>query len=365
MNIGIVTIYDGNNMGSFLQAVALKNALEDLDHSVCFIERMTEEENLDLFLNRPFSKPRSFPMNHLARMKRFVFDRKTDENRREEIRKIYSVLRKDREDLPKLKPSDLSDIDLIICGSDEIWNFNNTSISVPFYTCLDYGKKINKIAYAVSVGSSSVDDFRKHPEIIKAISDYRYIFPRDQHSKDVLEKILDKSLNIACDPTLLVDRKRLDICKNEIISGSYIMLYAYDLTKEEKIYLKRFSKEHNLPIISILHYSDIADKIIAESPYAFANIIKNASYCYTSTFHGTIFCTLFAKKFIYRSRRLKVKQVAEYMAVENREWISGSYDDFELLMEKTIDRNVVDQKLNEIRMKNTNTLKEVIDNANI
>ncbi len=364
MKIAIVTIYDGNNMGSFLQAVALKYILEDMGHSIYFVQRMTEEENLNLFLNRSFSRPRPFPLNILADIKRSIFNRMEDKKKRDEIKKIYDVLSIERNNLPILAPNRLEEIDLIICGSDEIWNFQNTSISVPFYTCLGYGRSIRKIAYAVSVGSSSEKDFINHPDIVNSICNFDKIFPRDTHSKNVLEKTLERPLEIVCDPTLLVDRKRLDQRGGRVIKGSYIMLYAYDLTKEEKIYLKKFSKDHNLPIISILHYSDIADQILVASPYEFANIIKHADYCYTSTFHGTIFCTIFAKRFAYKSRRIKVKQVGEYMNVQDREWVSGSYDVFRTLMETDIDRNVIDNTLSAIKIRNSRILKDIIDETN-
>ena len=365
MKIGIVTIYDGNNMGSFLQAVALKFAIEDLGHEVVFIERMTAEENLKLFLNRSFSKPRPFPLNYIAVIKRAIFNYSQDKKRRDEIKKIYDVLSKERISLPTVSVDSIYDLDLIICGSDEIWNFNNTSISVPFYTCLNYGFNIRKIAYAVSIGSSSTEDFEKHSDVINVIKTFDRIFPRDIHSQEVLEGLLNTRLKTVCDPTLLVDRNRMDDSFKIPYDGEYIMLYAYDLSNEEKKYLKRFSKEHGIPIFSVLHYSEIADKIITESPFHFAGIIKNSSYCYTSTFHGTIFCTLFANKFVYRSRRLKVKQVAETMGVQDREWISGTYNEFKEMMECKLDRIRIDNTLNEIKKNNNDLLKGIIENANL
>ncbi len=365
MKIGIVTIYDGNNMGSFLQAVALKCILEDMNHSVVFVQRMTEEENLKMFLNRPFSKPRQFPFNYFAIFKRFICNRSEDRKRRDEIKKIYDVLSIERNYLPKVEPNDLSDIDLLICGSDEIWNFDNTSISVPFYTCQSYGENIRKIAYAVSVGTSSVKDFKKHPEIVNSISLFDKVFPRDQHSKEVLEKVLNRPLELVCDPTLLVEKKRLYAKTERLIKEPYIMVYAYDLSNEEQTKLIEFSKEQGMPIISIFHYLRIANKIVVDSPYMFENFISNAEYCYTSTFHGTIFCTLFAKRFLYHPRRLKVKEVAEYIGIEDRLWSTGDYAEFKRRMMEAVNRIEVDKKLDRIKRENLDRLSRTISNVTI
>lgn len=360
MNIGIVTIYDGNNMGSFLQAVALKMALEDLGHEVIFIERMTEEENLNMFVNRPFSRPRPFPLNYIARVKRAMLNGKEDRLRRQEIKKIYEVLSRERKNLKKIGSAEADKLDLIICGSDEIWNFRNTSISVPFYVCKDYGQNVRKIAYAVSIGTSEINDFMKKDEVLEAISGFDYVFPRDNHSKKVLSFLMNRELDIACDPTLLVKKERLVRNIKRDNNSRYILVYAYDLSDSEQKYLKRFSSEMRLPIISILHYLKIADEIITASPYDFGNIIADAEYCYTSTFHGTIFCTLFAKKFMYHARRPKVGEVANYLKIDDREWNIGSYDEFKSRMMETVDRERIEKTLTDIRESNVDRLIKTI-----
>lgn len=360
MNIGIVTIYDGNNMGSFLQAIALKEVVERMGHKVYFVQRMTDDENYEMFVNRPFSRPRAFPLNYIASLKRFLVNRSEDNKKREEIKKIYSILKKDRGNLPVIKIDELDKIDLIICGSDEIWNFKNTSISVPFYTCCNFGQEIHKIAYAVSVGISDVQDFEQNKTVKDAIGKFDAIFVRDNHSKEVVDCITHSNNEIVCDPTLLIERGKLKLYDSNI-DEKYFMIYAYELTKKEQDYIKKFADEMGLTIISVLHYSPIADKIITESPYAFASIVSNAEYCYTSTFHGTIFCTLFAKKFAYRARRPKVREVAQYLDVVDRDWRGESYSEFKNIMLADLDRVKVDDHLNSIRESNLKQFIDIID----
>ena len=44
MKVGIVTVYDSNNFGSYLQAYALKKVIENLGHNVQFIKFRAEKE---------------------------------------------------------------------------------------------------------------------------------------------------------------------------------------------------------------------------------------------------------------------------------------------------------------------------------
>ena len=49
MKVGIVTVYDSNNFGSYLQAYALKKVIEKLGHNVYFIKFRTEKEAKKVF----------------------------------------------------------------------------------------------------------------------------------------------------------------------------------------------------------------------------------------------------------------------------------------------------------------------------
>ena len=50
MNIGIITVHDSANFGSFLQAYAMKLALEDLGHNVKFIKTRSDRKVKKVFM---------------------------------------------------------------------------------------------------------------------------------------------------------------------------------------------------------------------------------------------------------------------------------------------------------------------------
>ena len=49
MRIGILTVYDSANFGSYLQAYALKKVLENLGHKVKFIKFRNEKQLKEVF----------------------------------------------------------------------------------------------------------------------------------------------------------------------------------------------------------------------------------------------------------------------------------------------------------------------------
>lgn len=363
MKIAIVTIYDGNNYGSFLQAFALKTKLEELGHDVFFVERMTEDESLHMFTHRRLSKDRGYLLNKMVIAKRLVFNRKEDIKKRESIKQIHESLRKARSELKKVRTDNLSDFDLMICGSDEIWNLKNSSIDVPFYSCVKYGQGIRKVAYAVSVGISAYEDFEKAPEVINQIQKFDKIFVRDENTGAVLRRITNKELNRTCDPTLLIDKEKFRKKKKRLIEEPYMLLYAYHLTKRQEKIISEYAKENHLSLISAGHYLKIADRIVYISPFDFANIIENADCCFTSTFHGTIFCSLFAKRYGVYSRRAKVDDVVRIMGVETHLWDGESKDVFRKLMVYDADRKVIDRRIAEIRNENETILNQQILNG--
>lgn len=360
MKIAIVTIYDGNNFGSFLQAFALKNKIEELGHDVEFIQRMPESDVLKFYCNLRVSKNRGLILNFLAKTKRFLFNRREDKLRLNNIKKIYPFLKEARKELKIINKNNLSDIDLIICGSDEIWNFDNESIDVDFYSCINFGKNIKKIAYAMSIGTASYDSFFKHQFVIKQIKTFKNIFVRDEETKSILSKILGKELIKVCDPTLLVDKSIYIKQKRQLIKYPYILLYAYSIDASQAFIIKKFAHSKGLKIITVCNYLDIADEVIQVSPFDFANLIENAYCCYTSTFHGTIFCTLFAKRFCVFSRKPKVKDVALYMNINEHLWDGKNVDSFNKIINNIVDRKIVDKNLESIRLSNSNLFSQIL-----
>lgn len=362
MNIAVVTVYDGLNFGSFLQAFAMKVYLEEQGHYVSFVQRFTEEENLALFTtDRP--KEDCGKLKKLWRaFRRITVERKKIEKQNRYYREQFPYYQQAWRLLKLIRPDQLENVDCIVCGSDEIWNLNNLNIDVPFYSCAGYADKITKIAIAASVGNSTREDFKNNPQVESAFLDFKEILVRDGQSKAILEDIVGHETEVVCDPTLLVDRKVFCCGGQETtISESYMFVYTYGLTDAQSKILSDYAKKKHYRIVSACMDIDIADQVIYASPLDFAKWIAEAECCVTTTFHGTIFSLLFAKRFCTIAKYPKISDLISNVGAEAHLWDGENSEKFEHMMNMDADRPALDIRLEELRKKSSNTINRVLE----
>jgi len=362
MNIAVVTVYDGLNFGSYLQAYAMKAYLEERGHKVVFVQRFTEEENLALFTtNRP--QEECGRLKRLWRnLRRITVHKKKYEKENQYYRKQFPYYQDAWSRLTRVSPGELDQVDCIICGSDEIWNLNNLNIDVPFYTCVGYGAHIKKLAVAASVGNSAREDFRKNPRVEMALRDFTEILVRDQQSKKIVEDITGDTVELVCDPTLLVDRQ---IFRKQETEGKafdkYLLVYTYGLTEEQSRIVQDFAKKKHYRIISACMDIEIADQAVYGSPLDFAKLVAEAECCFTTTFHGTIFSLLFAKRFCTIAKYPKIGDLISNVGEKEHLWDGSTPAEFERIMERQVDRVSLDERLEELKKRSSMIIDKALE----
>ena len=134
----IITFHDELNYGALLQAVAMSKVLESFDYKPAFLG-----VSLSSFSNDKKSKLLNIIINALNYAKKRNFNKFI----KNEFTIVYC-----NESYQTLLLNTVS-CDLLVCGSDQIWNPQITGGVNPYY----YGIGINakrKIAYAASCGSA-------------------------------------------------------------------------------------------------------------------------------------------------------------------------------------------------------------------
>ena len=123
--------------------------------------------------------------------------------------------------------------------------------------------------------------------------------PRDNNTREIAEKITERELFCACDPTMLIDR---NIYKTELpkkINGKkYLLIYAYEVSKPLRKKIKKYAKKHELKIVSAGFYCIWADYNINCKSMQLYSLAENADCVITTTFHGTIFSILSKSRFV-------------------------------------------------------------------
>ena len=280
MKIGIITVQDSNNFGSFLQAYALQDVLEKMGHDVYFIRTRSKEYIKKLFYHNIPNKHElkyffSFIKNNYGGRKKY--------KRFKEEQKCFKVLDNYEEFL-----------DVVILGSDEIWN-----VTTPvFRNDIFYGRDMKSVmTYGVSIGNATLKDM--HCIDVNNFKNIRPILVRDNHTSDYLESVGINS-SVVCDPTFLVDPQifKRNYSDSLLDGAPYMLIYSYGLDEDIVKALKEFAKKRGLRILSVCFEFDWCDGMIDCAALDFSTVMEKAEYVFTSTFHGTIFSILNHKKFI-------------------------------------------------------------------
>lgn len=364
MKIAIVTVYDSVvNFGSFLQAYAMSKVLESRGHEVFFVRRMPNDEILKRFnrlakIQNSVSSKNGIKAKFLSQRSKYVIQREMDANKNR-----YKCSLSDWKSIKIINPAEIEDcgIQLVICGSDEIWNIHNKDIDLDFYSC-GWVEHIPKLAYAISSGNSKTSEYLNDPEFFNAVGDFCKILPRDQMTQSLITDITNVKESIVCDPTLLLGQDGFTLTNKGKEFGKYILVYSYFLTRKEKKFIKKYARYNGLKIISPCIYSSIADEVVYTSALDFPSLVFNAECVYTTTFHGTIFSLMFAKRFCALPRLPKVANLLEQLEAYNHELnLDFSYDDFCAVLNKFADRSVIGDGLNRLKSTSEDILWKAIE----
>lgn len=192
----------------------------------------------------------------------------------------------------------------VLIGSDQLWLPAN--IAADYYTLNFVPDKVNSVAYATSFGVSELP--RDIVEMAgKFLSRIKHISVREQTGQKIIKELTGRTVPVVCDPTLLFTGEEwMEIQqKDRIIEEPYIFCYFIGSTRIHRDFVRRLKKETGLKIVALTHvdhymksdegYADYTPYDIG--PSEFLNLIRNASYVCTDSFHSTVFSILYKKEF--------------------------------------------------------------------
>lgn len=312
MKVGILTVHDSANFGSFLQAYALNKVLLDMGHEVYFIKIVSKIRRFRDFIKKP------------KNLDEFKFNYKNYRKFSDEFKEFKEI---DIEDIEKYN------LDTLVIGSDELWNVKNPFFRQKCFYGIDIPIK-NKIAYAISMGNVDSKEFKKYDYAVNAIKNLDEVFTRDENTQNTLEEVVGRKCKFACDPTFLIDINNFEKKKINLIKEKYLFIYSYKFSDKAEEYIKKFAKENNLKIVTSGLYTSWSDLNISCSPLEFISLIQGAEYVVTTTFHGTIFSILNKKRFVTFAQNSKVKDVLKRTHLTDR--IVCENDSFESFEEKLL-----------------------------
>lgn len=321
--VGIVSCYFKNNYGSMLQAYATKKILDNNN---------IPNETINIDGNKDFSKGKKkyylsqiFNFNFIKSklgMIKMKFDKKINKKLGKNIsirNKKYNEFRKEfnlsrssdtYEDLMNLAKERYSDV---IVGSDQLWLPVN--VVSDYYTLNWVPNEINKISYSTSFGVSSIPK-KYNEQYKKYLKRINHLSVREDTGIKIVKDISGLDAKLVSDPTILLTREEWDkvAIEERIIKDKYILCYFLGNNIEHRKFAERLRERTGYKIVSLNHadeYVKYSDKFCNIAPYdigpkEWLNLIKNAEYVCTDSFHGTVFSLIYNKIF-FNFRRYNSK----------------------------------------------------------
>lgn len=329
MRIGIQTFHAAHNYGAMLQAYSLQkwieNNIPDVDVKIVNYQ---PDEMKKLYSLNPVYK------NLKTTIKRTV----TLPQRRKQIKAFDEFIKElnitqEVSDGEGLKNA-LSEFDLVIYGSDQIWNNYITGDTDIFWG--GYCGNTRRITYGASFGTNSINEFQRE-QISKWCPFFDRLTVREVQSKGILQSIVGVSADIVVDPVFLLDEAFWTSFaeRTQCQCQKYILFYA--LRKDSGLIerAEEISKMENLPII-VVHPTAQKQyikgvQLFDVGPKKFVGLIQDAEYVVTNSFHAVAFSSIFHKKVIHSANKDSKGRVESLLSLFNLEDRSCSIIDFSKL----------------------------------
>ena len=356
IKVGIMSMQRIANYGSFLQAYALKQLIEEVGCNVEFV---------DYHVGAPVIAENADSKNKVVRkiekgMETFLY-RAPLAHKLSFIRYKQSFAHKY---MPLLGIADKMNynpiVDCLVIGSDEVFNCiqknSNVGYSLELFGKNNHAKKL--ITYAASFGNTTLvklEKYKKADEVGALLKKFDAISVRDANSGSIVAQLTGIEPVYNLDPVLTYDYMN---CCDKIpqfqTKGKYLILYAYAgrISNDEADWIAAYAKKKKLKVYAIGGIQKCADRFVDCSPFEVLAYFRNAEEVITDTFHGSIFSVITHRPFTTLIRKSvgnsygneeKLSDLLKRLELANR--MTTKVEDAENINEKTIDYAKVDELL--------------------
>lgn len=351
MQIGIITAHFLRNYGSVLQTYALKTTLEKMGHEVSIIDYIPDSSinskrkvKKSHQIKRILSEGVVFSVKRLLRTKSF--------NR---FRHEYFNLTQRYNGYAELNNDDI-DFDAYICGSDQIWNpLLYGGFERGYF--LKFTENNNKISYAPSIRVKKLTKEQKD-KFFEFLSDFKAISVREKSSVNLLNEVIHKKVHQVLDPTLLLTAEQWEnqfTKKNKFQRKSYGVVYETHKNLELEKSIQDIKKELNIEFFNISNNVDsisyTSNKLAHIGPKEFVNLIRNARFVVTNSFHCIVFCVQFGVPFIafQHENDDRFNSVLQPIGLEGRIIYRWDLNFIKFNLDNNIEYEEIQAKLNDMR----------------
>ena len=368
MVINVITRHAPTNYGSLLQAIATQRVIMNLGHECRIINyipkcetgvrmAITQLEQKTKWKRNPIKKaiylmvaePETLLMERkfLAMRKKYLlmgpYCTTTGE-----LKKLYAE-KKD---------------EVFLTGSDQVWGPISTGHYDPTYFLDFVPKSSRKLAFAASFGKAIFDEqtLKEYRVLLKK---YDSLAVRENVAVELLKK-MDISAKQVLDPTLLMDADAWsEYVKPMKKPEKYVLVYQIHANSDLDHYAVKFAEKAELPLLRVsplLHQAKRSGKFVyCPDISGFLDLVKNATYMVTDSFHGTAFAINFNTQFVEvlpnTGTSSRNQSILELTGLTDR--IVRDLNDFSYI-DQEIDFKEANEKIGTSRIESIRILEEML-----
>ena len=219
---------------------------------------------------------------------------------------------------------------IFLCGSDQIWNPNY------FKKCnfLDFVSESNKkIAYAPSIGTTQLTENEKK-KMKSYLDRFDKISVREESSKRLIESVVDKPVQVVCDPVFLLSREKwIEKMQLKEPEEKYILCYFLGDNPEYQKMTEKLQESLKIKVKIIptntFGYALGFETQKTVGPKDWLSLLYGAEFVLTDSFHATAFSIIFNKSFYVlkrfsdtspKSQNSRIYHLLNMTGLEDRIW---------------------------------------------
>ena len=328
MKIGIITWFGGGNYGTNLQAIALQGYLRKLGYSVQLLNFEIEapkKEKLS-FLQKIKRQPQKYAIKYALKKYKTQIETRY-QKMKAEIQRNCVFTEKITSEQNYIDVCNKCDI--LICGSDQIWNPNWYH---RFYYA-DYDQIQSRIiSYAPSMGVNAIRE-EQADEIKRSLSRLSAVSVREKKGVALLKSLSLQEPAVVVDPTLLLDAKDWNAifptqkpCEEKYILSMFLTDNASHWRAAQIFAKSTGLKQIVIPYCGFSYFQNAEIKVDT-GIQDFLNLIRGAEYILTDSFHVTVFSLIYRKQFYtferfkedaFSSQNERIRNILEIANVSDR-----------------------------------------------
>lgn len=368
MVINVITRHAPTNYGSLLQAIATQRVIMNLGHEcriINYIPKCETGVRMAITQLEQKTKWRRNPIKKaiylmVAEPETLLMERKFLAMRKKyllmgpccattgELKKLYAE-KKD---------------EVFLTGSDQVWGPISTGHYDPTYFLDFVPKSSRKLAFAASFGKAIFDEqtLKEYRVLLKK---YDSLAVRENVAVELLKK-MDISAKQVLDPTLLMDADAWSEYVKPIKKPEkYVLVYQIHANSDLDHYAVKFAEKAELPLLRVsplLHQAKRSGKFVyCPDISGFLDLVKNATYLVTDSFHGTAFAINFNTQFVEvlpnTGTSSRNQSILELTGLTDR--IVQDLNDFSYI-DQEIDFKEANEKIGTSRIESIRILEEML-----